>query len=95
VVAGLLDVAFGNATHSDSGGDDDIGELREQVIASSADALSGIETAQAYKRLRGFADLLGELEDPRLDRNIAVVGVQAADRIPHDPSGIDGASLAR
>ena len=81
---GLTDVPTGDRAHGDGRGDDDVGQLSKQILTAAAHTLAGIQAPQPDKRLRRLADLFGQLQQPHLDRDIAVMLMQAPDVIPHD-----------
>src|SRR5712691_4534499 len=82
VTAGLVNVP-GDAAHRDSRGDDDVSELGKQVITRTAGTLPAVHPVDAQERLGYFADLLRQLQQPHLDGNVPVMGVQLTDLIPH------------
>jgi hypothetical protein len=82
VTAGLVHVP-GDAAHRDRRGDDHIGELVKQVITSTVNPLPAVPSMHADERIGHLADLLGQLQQPHLGRDIPVMGIQLANLIPH------------
>jgi len=50
---------------------------------STADSLSAVQPVQADERIGHLADLLRQLQQPHLGRDIPVIGIQLANLIPH------------
>jgi hypothetical protein len=55
----------------------------QQVITGPADAFPLVQPVDAQECVSHLADLLRELQQPDLDGNLPVVGVQLSDLIPH------------
>src|SRR5712691_9297123 len=82
MTAGLVNVS-GDAGHRYSRSDDHVSELGKQVVTGAAGTLPAVQALHAYERLRGFAHLFGQLEQPDLGRDITVIVMQAPYLLPH------------